>query len=107
MKTKSFQSYLETRLSKTEIKEIDRLATLEFEALQTLQHDIAKAVEVYMKQKDIGFNELVRRLDSSPTHVAKIQKGQANLTLASLARLFALIGKTPHLVFGDEKKSRS
>lgn len=106
MKTKSFQDYVEKRLSKEEIKEIEHLAQLEFETLQTLQKDISTAVSVYMKKEDIGFNELVRRLDSSPTHVAKIQKGEANLTLASLARLFALLGQKPHLVFNNQKKSR-
>lgn len=99
MPRKSFQAYLEKRLDKDEIAEIERQARLEKRVLETLQNDIARAMKNYMKKHKIGFNELVRRLDVSPTHVAKIQKGEANLTLASLAHLFALLDQEPHLVF--------
>ena len=98
MKTKSFQSYLKKRLDKKEIAEIEEQAGLEKRALQKLQEDISKAVADYMAKEDIGFNELVRRLGASPTQVSKIQKGEANLTIASLAHIFALLKKQPHLV---------
>ena len=89
MKIKSFQKYLETRLNKKEIAEIEKQAKREVKILQSIQKLIADAIDDYMKKNQIGFNELVRRLDSSPTHVAKIQRGEANLTLSSLAHLFA------------------
>ena len=97
MKTKSFQSYLEKRLDKKEIAEIKNQAQLEKQALQNLQDDISSIVAEYMTQEKIGFNELVRRLGISPTQVSKIQKGEANLTIASLAHVFALIKKQPHI----------
>ena len=103
MKMKKFQDYLEKRLTKIEITDIERKAKLEKRALQTLQKDIAQAMRHYMKEEDIGFNELVRRLDVSPTHVAKIQKGEVNLTIASIARIFALLGKEPRLTFSGKK----
>ncbi len=103
MKMKKFQDYLEKRLTKQEIVDIERKAKLELHALKTLQKDVAKAMRNYMKQENIGFNELVRRLEVSPTHVAKIQKGEVNLTLASIARIFALLGQEPHLSFGAKK----
>ena len=98
MKTKSFQMYLRKRLDKKEIAEIEEQAKLEKEALQRLQDDISKAVADYMTKEDIGFNELVRRLGASPAQVSKIQKGEANLTIASLAHIFALLKKQPHLI---------
>ncbi len=98
MKTKNFNEYLKKRLNKKEIADIEQHAKLEYLALKSLQDDIAKAVSKYMEQEKIGFNELVRRLGISPTQVAKIQKGEANLTLASLAHIFALLGRHPHLV---------
>lgn len=52
-----------------------------------------------MKKNKVGFNELVELLNVSPTHIAKIQKREANLTLSSLAHIFALIDQEPHLVF--------
>ena len=97
MKTKSFKVYLEKRLNKKEIAEIEAQALLEKQALKNLQDDISKAISKYMIKEKIGFNELVRRLDTSPVQVSKIQKGEANLTIASLAHIFALLGKQPHL----------
>jgi hypothetical protein len=38
----------------------------------------------------------VRKLSLSTSHVIKIQKGEANLTIASLARIAAVIKKTSH-----------
>lgn len=99
MRGKKFQDYLEKRLTQSEIVDIERRAKLEKQALQALQKDIAQAVRVYMQEEKIGFNELVRRLDASPSHVAKIRKGEVNLTLASIARLFALLDRKPHLHF--------
>jgi hypothetical protein len=99
MKTKSFKTYLATRLTQEEIAEIEAQAELEARTLKTLQDDIANAVQHYMYQEQIGFNELVRRLDISPVQVSKIQKGVANLTLASVAHIFALLKKPAHIVF--------
>ncbi|HEV2916539.1 MAG TPA: helix-turn-helix domain-containing protein [Candidatus Babeliales bacterium] len=103
MKTKSFQKYLEQRLNKNEIATIEAQAALEVRYLQTIQKMISDIMNDYMKINKIGFNDLVRKLDWSPSKVAKIQKGEANITLASLAHLCALLGKDPHEIF---KRSR-
>jgi transcriptional regulator with XRE-family HTH domain len=99
IKTKKFDTLLEKRLTKAEIEEIEQQAMLEARVLKTLQHDITHAMNNYIKEEKIGFNELVKRLDVSPAHIAKIKRGDANLTLASIARLFAALGQEPHLVF--------
>lgn len=103
MKTKSFQTYLEKRLNKKEIHEIEQQAEIEFQALHRMQQDISHALAKYMTQEKIGFNELVRRLSISPTQVIKIQKGEANLTLASLAHIAALLKIQPHIVFEQKR----
>ncbi len=103
MKTKSFQKYLETRLNKEEIAEIRHQAQLEVKILRSLQQMITDSMNEYMDNENIGFNELVRRLDSSPTHIAKIQRGEANLTLSSLAHILALMGKEPKDIFRTKK----
>jgi len=102
MKAKSFQEYLEKRLNKSEIVEIEKLAQLEMKYLQSLQKDISKAVVRYMAAEQIGFNELVRRLNISPTQASKIQSGSANLTLATIAHIFALLKMRPHLVIKNK-----
>lgn len=103
MKTKSFKTYLESRLNEEEIAEIREQAQLEIKILRAMQNSISEAMNDYMKKQRIGFNELVRRLDSSPSHVAKIQRGEANLTVSSLAHLLALLGKEPQDVFKSKK----
>ncbi len=103
MKTKSFQKYLEKRLDKDAIAEIKEQAQLEIKILISIQQMISSTMEDYMEKNKVGFNELVRRLDSSPAHVAKIRRGEANLTLSSLAHLFAALGKEPQEVFKNKK----
>jgi transcriptional regulator with XRE-family HTH domain len=101
MKLKNFDDYLKKRLDPQEIAEIESQAEMELESLKSLQNAVSQVVSEYMVERDVGFNELVRRLDVSPTQVAKIQKGEANLTLSSLAHLAALINKKPYIVFVD------
>lgn len=103
MKTKSFQELLEKRLTRDEIAEIEKQASLEAKILRYIQQSISDAMTDYMQKNDVGFNELVRRLNSSPAHVAKIQKGQANLTVASMAHILALLEKEPRDVFRNKK----
>jgi len=100
--TKSFQKLAEKRLTKSKIAEIEYQAMLEARALKSLQNDITDAMNNYMEEKNIGFNELVKRLDVSPTHIAKIKRGAANLTIASITRLFAILGQEPRLVFNKK-----
>ena len=97
--TRNWNAYRKTRLTKKEIAEIDREAILEAQILRSLKDLITNTVNDYMKQHDIGFNELVRRLEISPSHAIKIKRGQANLTLASLAHILASMGKDPDDLF--------
>ena len=56
--------------------------------------------QIWVDQKYIvGFNDLVRILNVSPTQVAKIQKGQANLTLATMAHIFSTLNQQPQFIF--------
>jgi transcriptional regulator with XRE-family HTH domain len=102
MKTKNFKSYLQKRLNKTEITEIEMQAKLEHKALEALQMDVSEAIAAYMVHEEIGFNELVRRLGVSSTRVSAIQKGKANLTLASIAHIAALLKAKPHILFNNK-----
>lgn len=103
MKTKSFYDLLKKRFSEEKIAEIERQAELEVEILKSMQRMLSEAVADYMEKNNIGFNEVVRRLDASPTQVAKIQRGEANLTLSSFAHVLALMDRHPHEVFKSKK----
>ncbi len=97
MKVKSFQEHLNHRLNPEDIAEIEAAAKLEYDSLKALQNDISKVLIQYMTENDMGFNDVVRRLGKSPTQVSKIIKGDTNLTLATVAQLFAMMGKHPHI----------
>lgn len=99
MKTRSFYDILEKRLTKEQIAEIERKAQLEVDIFKSIQRVLSKTMEDYMEKNKIGFNEVVRRLASSPSQVSKIQRGEANLTIASLAHFLALMGKEPNDIF--------
>ena len=98
MQIKSFKSYLDKRLDKKEIIALEQAAQMELESLQMLQKDVSNAMSQYMSDNDVGFNELVRRLGKSPSQVSKIMKGEANLTIATIAQLYALMGRRAHIV---------
>ncbi len=99
MKTKNFREYLQERFDEKTIQEIEAQADIEAENLKNLQEEVSKAVAAYMSEQKIGFNELVKRLGTSPSQIAKIQRGEANVTLATLAHFGSLIGKKPRVVF--------
>ncbi len=99
MKLGNFQDLLDKRFTKEELAEIDREVELELAALRALQQNVKDLFEDYMKKNNLGFNELVRKLNSTPKQISRIQKGQANLTLASLAMLSAKLGQKPVISF--------
>lgn len=103
METKRFQEYLQKRLAQHEIEEFKVQAELELNILSSMRRSVAQALEDYMQAHNLGLDEIGKYLGMSAAHVTKIRRGEANLTLASLAHIFALIGKPPHDVFGNKK----
>lgn len=99
MKLINFKEHLKQRLDEAEIKELEKQALIEYESLKLLQHDMAAVIAQHMDEKKLGFNDLVRKLGISPTQMAKITKGEANLTFASIAHIAGLLGKRAHIVF--------
>ena len=95
MKTKNFQSYLEKRLNKQEIKEIEDHALLEIKIIKTIQEGIACAMAEYIRTHAIDCNELAKRLHFNPGYIAKIQKNEVDLTVSKIAHILALLGKEP------------
>lgn len=103
MKAKSFKEYLSTKLDQNEIAEIERAAEIEYAAINSLKADVSSAVINYMAKNNIGFNDLVRKLGKSPSQVSKIIKGEANLTIATIAQIFAIMGRDPHITSAVHK----
>ncbi len=63
MKLKSYQGLSDQQQSDPNLK---RQAQHEVRVLRTLQLNIKKALTSYMKKHRIGFNEVVRPLNSTP-----------------------------------------
>lgn len=99
MRSKNFKDHLEQRLDPHEIKKLEDQSKLEHESLRNLQDGIAAIIASHMQETGMGFNELSRGLGISPSQMAKIKKGEANLTLATVAHIAAFLGKKPYLVF--------
>jgi len=83
------------------IAQIEKDVDQEVKAMEALQESVSSAIAAYMASEGIGFNELSRRLGSSPRHTAKLVKGTGNLTMASIAEVAALLGKRARIVFFD------
>jgi len=96
--TKDFEEYVATRLTKEERAEVRKEAELEVKIFRSIQNFISSSLEEYMAENKVGFNELVAKLGSSPSHLSKIRKGQANLTIGSIAHLMATLGKDPDAI---------
>lgn len=86
-------------LSPEERAEVDQQADKMIAAMRELQESVSSAVASYMAKEKIGFNELTRRLDISSRQTSRLLKGEANLTMASIAELAALMGKKARVVF--------
>ena len=105
MKLKKFKTYLETRLTDEEISEVENEARIEFEAFQDYprknlwRQDVSNAISEYMLEKDHGFNDFVREMGKSPSQISKIIKGEANITLGTLAQIYAVMGMRPHITY--------
>lgn len=101
-RTKKFKKYSELRneiFSEEEQQELNEEIKMEVLAMNELQESVSKAIVTYMAEEHIGFNEFTRRLGSSSRQTSRIIKGEANLTIATLAEISSVIGKKPKLVF--------
>ncbi len=86
--------------SPQEREDIHRRAILRAEIRRSLSETISRSVATYMAREKIGFNELTRRLHMSSATTAKILRGDANLTLDTLAAVAVVLGLTPNLTLG-------
>lgn len=99
MKAKDYEATLKQRLAKSEIKKLELLAKREKESLEQLRNAVTVAVSEHLRSNQLGFNEFTRQLGVSPSQTAKICKGEANLTIASIAHIAAYLGKRVRLIF--------
>ena len=80
--------------TKDQIADIHKRALERSEARRLLSENVSSSIARYMAENKIGFNELKRRLGMSATTVSKIIRGDANLTLDTLALISQSTGMT-------------
>ncbi len=98
-KFKSFDAFLEKKIGKEEKASLEKEAENYLLVLKEMQDVISAEVAKYMAKEGIGFNEMTRRMDTSSRQTTRIIKGEANITLETLAELAFVIGKHPHITF--------
>lgn len=99
LKTKTVAKKWEVQAASLDSIDRQVLAGWAVAAQLSLQESVTQAVTLYMKEEKIGFNELTRRLRTSSRHTSRLLKGEANLTMGSVAELAALMKKRPRIVF--------
>jgi hypothetical protein len=88
-------------LSQAQRDEVAKQAIEMIAAMKDLQECVSRAVALYMAEEKIGFNELTRRLDTSSRHTSRLLKGEANLTMASIAELAVVMKKKVRVIFEE------
>ena len=96
---KTWKEIREKHFSKEELEEIDKEVSKEALLLKGFQDTISREVALFMAKEHLGFNDLMRRMNSSPRQISKIVKGDCNLTMVSIAELATIMGKRVDIVF--------
>ena len=105
-----FEDYEDVRrelLSPRQIQKNETEAALEIAALRSMQDCLSREIAAYMSAHGLGFVEFTKQLGTSTRQTSRILKGEANVTLATLAEVAVHIGKVPKIVFEDPPRARS
>ncbi len=99
-----YEDIRRARLGTKERNRIDLEASAELGALKAMQELLIEEMKAFMIKEGIGIVELTKRLETSTRQTSRIMKGEANVTLATLAEVAIHIGKVPRIVFEDFKQ---
>lgn len=92
----TFDDYEDIRhelLTPEQIQKNEKEAALEIAALCSMQESLSREIAAYMSAHGLGFVEFTKRLGTSTRQTSRILKGEANVTLATLAEVAVHIGK--------------
>lgn len=90
--------------SKEEIERRKKRAEMFSNSTDQVREYISNFIEEYMKENDVGFNEMVNILKSNATQLQKIRRGHANLKITSLAELAASLGCELEIKFKPQRE---
>ncbi len=98
IKLSDFNDYAKNRLGTEDYQALKAEAALEADIYRSLQNQFSHLVQEYMVRENKGFNDVVKEFELSQTQVSKILRGSGNFTFATLAHVFAAMGKMPKLI---------
>jgi DNA-binding Xre family transcriptional regulator len=93
IKLGNFQDLLDVKFTKEKLADIDHEVKMEAAVLKAMQQNVNDLFESYMKEYNVSLDALADKLHITSRRISKIQKGQINLSLASLALIFAQLGQ--------------
>jgi transcriptional regulator with XRE-family HTH domain len=67
--------------------------------LETIQNEIFRQVNAYLKENNMTQNQLAEQLGVTKGYVSQIMKGEFNYTLKKLIELSLAVGKAPVINF--------
>jgi len=93
------------RLSKKDREGLKMEASSELSVLEEMQEQISRAFAEFLSKEKMGIVSFNEKFKTSSKQTNNIMKGEANLTLATLAEFSHRIGKRPKLIFEDDLES--
>jgi DNA-binding Xre family transcriptional regulator len=94
-KTEKFDILLEKFYTKEEIINAKEKAKLRAKIMLSISDNVRKKME----KEQIGFNELVARIGTSPAQLNRVLNGNTNLTIDSLLKVCTALDLEPEIVF--------
>lgn len=95
MKTKKLNDLIEKFYTEDEMKE----ATVKSKLRAKLMLSISENVKQKMEEKNIGFNDLVKIIGTSPAQINRVLNGNTNLTIDSLVKICTALDLEPEITF--------
>lgn len=65
--------------------------------------EFVRGISRVMEHKDINNAELARRIDSSPSYVTKVMRGDCNFTMDSMVKIAHALGGSLHIHVADSR----
>lgn len=95
MKTKKLNDLMAKFYTEDELKE----ATIKAKLRAKIMLSISDNVRQKMEEKNIGFNDLVRIIGTSPAQINRVLNGNTNLTIDSLLKICTALDLEPEITF--------
>lgn len=95
MKTKKLNDLMKKFYTDDEMKE----AALKAKLRAKLMLSISENIKHKMEEKNIGFNDLVKIMGTSPAQINRVLNGNTNLTIDSLVKICAALDLEAEITF--------